>query len=157
MQTIIGIEPHIMVIGMPQFIIFVIMSQHILSISMLIMPVGIIVQVMPCFVISQDIVGIIAMPQQLIIGIPAQVIMQDMPLDIIDVIIVDMSFIMSIVVPSPGIIMHIIPLSVIEQVMRQFIGIIIAIGMDDIEPIGIDIGIVFIAALMEGLQKKKGF
>jgi hypothetical protein len=146
-QTIIGIEPHIMVIGMPQFIIFVIMSQHILSMSMLIMPIGIIMQVIPCFDISQVIDGIIAMPQQLIIGMPAHVIMQDMPLDIIDVSIVHMSFIMSIVVPSPGSIVHIIPLSVMAQVMRQFIGIIIAIGMDGMEPMFI--GIVFIIALME--------
>ena len=47
MQTIIGMVPHIMVMGMPQFIILVIMSQHILSMSMLIMPVGIIMQLMP--------------------------------------------------------------------------------------------------------------
>ena len=145
MQTIIGMEPHIMVIGMPQFIIWVIMSQHILSMSMLIMPVGIMVQLMPLAVISNFIDGVIAMPQQLIIGIPAQVIMQDMPLDIIDVIIVHMSFIMSMVVPSPGIIMHIMPCAVISQLMRQLIGIIIAIGMFDmpvmfigIEVIGIE-------------------
>jgi len=133
-QTIIGIWPHIMVIGIPQLIIFVIISQHILSMSMLIMPVGIIMQVMPCFVISQVIFGIIAMPQQLIIGMPQQVIMQLIPLSIMDIISVHMSFIMSIVVPSPGIIVHIMPFAVISQVMRQFIGIIIAIGMDGIEP-----------------------
>ena len=109
MQTIIGTLPHIMVIGMPQFIICVIMSQHTLSMSMLIMPVGIIMQVMPCFDISHFIVGIIGIPQQLIIGMPAQVIMQDMPLAIMDVSFVHMSFIMSIVMPSPGIIMHIMP------------------------------------------------
>ena len=54
-------------------------------------------------------VGIMAMPQQLIIGMPAQVIMHDMPFAIMDVSIVHMSFIMSMVVPSPGIIMHIMP------------------------------------------------
>ena len=68
MQTMHGVLPHIMVIGIPQAIIRFIVSQHIFSISMLIMPVGIIVQVMPVAVISQTIVGIIAMPQQLIIG-----------------------------------------------------------------------------------------
>ena len=47
MQTIIGMLPHIMVIGMPQLIICVIMSQHILSMSMLIDPIGIIMQLMP--------------------------------------------------------------------------------------------------------------
>ena len=130
MQTITGIEPHIMVIGMPQFIICVIMSQHILSMSMLIAPIGIIMQVMPWRVISHDIFGIIAMPQQLIIGMPAQVIMQLMPLSSIDMSMVHMSFIISMVVPSPGIIEHIMPWAVMEQDMRQFIGIIMAIGMD---------------------------
>ncbi len=68
MQTMHGVAPHIMVIGMPQAIIRFIVSQHILSISMLIMPVGIIMQVMPVAVISHVIFGIMAMPQQLIIG-----------------------------------------------------------------------------------------
>lgn len=92
--------------------------------------------------------GIIAMPQQLIIGMPAHVIMQDMPLDIIDVSMVHMSFIMSMVVPSPAIIMHIIPCSVISQVMRQLMGIIIAMGM-----VGMDIGIEPIG--MEGIALMK--
>lgn len=47
MQTIIGMAPHITVMGMPQFIILVIMSQHISSMSMLSMPVGSIMQLMP--------------------------------------------------------------------------------------------------------------
>ena len=68
MQTMHAVLPHIMVIGMPQAIIRFIVSQHILSISMLIIPAGIIMQVMPVAVISQVIFGIIAMPQQLIIG-----------------------------------------------------------------------------------------
>ena len=68
MQTMHGVLPHIMVIGMPQDIMRFIVSQHIFSISMLIMPIGIIVQVMPFGVISHIIFGIIAMPQQLIIG-----------------------------------------------------------------------------------------
>jgi hypothetical protein len=68
MQTMHGVAPHIMVIGTPQAIMRLIVSQHILSISMLIMPVGIIVQLMPVAVISHIIFGIIAMPQQLIIG-----------------------------------------------------------------------------------------
>jgi hypothetical protein len=46
-QTIIGMEPQVIVIGIPQLIIFVIMSQDILSMSMFIMPIGIIVHVMP--------------------------------------------------------------------------------------------------------------
>ncbi|MEJ0084546.1 MAG: hypothetical protein WDO72_02585 [Pseudomonadota bacterium] len=68
MQTMHGVLPHIMVIGMPQSIMRFMVLQHILSISMVIMPVGIIMQVMPVAVISQVIFGIIAMPQQLIIG-----------------------------------------------------------------------------------------
>jgi hypothetical protein len=108
-QTITGMVPHIMVIGMPQFIICVIMSQHILSMSMLIAPIGIIMQFMPCRVISQVIFGIMGMPQQLIIGMPAQVIMQDMPLLIIEVSMEHMSFIISMVMPSPGIMVHIMP------------------------------------------------
>jgi hypothetical protein len=68
MQIMHGVLPHIMVIGMPQAIRRFIVSQHILSISMLIIPIGIIVQLMPVAVISQLIFGIIAMPQQPIIG-----------------------------------------------------------------------------------------
>jgi hypothetical protein len=68
MQTMHGVLPHIMVIGIPQDIMRFIVSQHIFSISMLIMPLGIIMQVMPLGVISQVIFGIMAMPQQLIIG-----------------------------------------------------------------------------------------
>ena len=94
--------------------------------------------------------GIIAMPQQLIIGMPAQVMVQDMPLDIIEVSMVHMSFIMSMVMPSPGIIEHIMPCAVISQVMRQFIGIIIAIGMPGI---GMFIGIEFIGIDIAALMK----
>ena len=64
-----------------------------------------------------------------------------------------MLFIMSMLVPSAGIMMHFIPLSVMEQVMWHIIGIIDAIGielamfMDGID-MGMDIGICadFIAA-----------
>ncbi len=70
MHTMQVVVPHITVIGMPQAIILFMLSQHILSMSMLIMPVGIIMQVMPVAVISQVIFGIMAMPQQLIMGMP---------------------------------------------------------------------------------------
>jgi len=70
MHTMQGVLPHIIVIGMPQAIMRFMVSQHILSMSMLIMPIGIIMQLMPVAVISQVIFGIIAMPQQLIIGMP---------------------------------------------------------------------------------------
>ena len=102
---------------MPQPIIFVIMSQHILSMSMLIMPVGIIMQLMPFGVISQVIIGFIDMPQQLIMGMPEHIIMQGVPFFIIIMSVAHMSFIMSMLMPSAGIIMHCIPLSVIMQVI----------------------------------------
>ena len=68
MQTMHGVLPHIMVIGMPQAIMRFMLSQHSLSMSMSNEPMGIIMQVMPVAVISQLIFGIMAMPQQLIIG-----------------------------------------------------------------------------------------
>ena len=109
MQTIIGIVPHMRVIGMPQLIIFVMVSQHILSMSMLIMPVGIIMQLMPVALISQVIFGIIGMPQQLIMGIPAHIMPTGQPQAIISLSMAHMLFIMSIDVPSAGIIMHFMP------------------------------------------------
>jgi hypothetical protein len=46
-QTMIGMKPHIIVMGIPLLIIFIITLQQVLSMSMLIMPVGAIMQVMP--------------------------------------------------------------------------------------------------------------
>lgn len=91
------------------------------------------------------------MPQQLIIGMPAQVIMQDMPLFIMEVSIPHMSFIMSMVMPSPGIIVHIMPLSVMVQLMRQFIGIIMAVGMA-----GMFMGMAFVGMGMAGVMEVSG-
>src|SRR3569832_811254 len=125
-----GVMPHITVIGMPQLIIFVIMSPHIPSMSLLIMPVGIIMQDMPLGVISQLIVGFMDMPQQLIMGIPEHINMHGVPYFIIMAKVAHMSFNMSMLMPSAGIIMHCMPLSVMVQVMRQDIGIIIATGID---------------------------
>jgi hypothetical protein len=55
----------------------------------------------------------------------------------------DMLFIISMDVPSAGIIVHFMPLSVIEQVMWHIIGIIEATGMAAAPVIGMamDIGI----------------
>jgi|SRR5580658_8737355 hypothetical protein len=80
--------------------------------------------------------GSMGMPQQLIIAWPAHIIMHGVPLFIMAVSIPHMSFIICIVAPSPGAITHFMPCSVMTQVMRQFIGIIIGTG------IGIDVGIV---------------
>ena len=57
----------------------------------------------------QVIFGIIAMPQQLIIGMPEHIIPTGVPLAIMSVSIVHMLFIMSIVTPSAGIIVHFMP------------------------------------------------
>jgi hypothetical protein len=99
-------------------------------------------------------VGIIGMPQQLIMGCPAHIMVQGVPFFIIVTSMPHISFIISIVAPSPGIIMHFMPLSVMEQVMRQFIGIIIAMGIDIGIP-AIPIGfMVFIAALFMSYSNK---
>lgn len=50
-----------------------------------------------------------------------------------------MLFIISMLVPSAGIIMHFMPLSVIEQVMLHIIGIIDATGIAPIVAPGMDI------------------
>jgi len=109
MQTMHGVLPHIMVMGMPQAIMRFMVSQQTLSMSMLIMPVGIIMQVMPFAAISQVIFGIIAMPQQLIIGMPAQVMPTGVPQLIISVSMEHMFFIMSMLMPSAGIMTHFMP------------------------------------------------
>jgi len=117
MHTMQGVPPHIIVIGIPHAIIRFIVSQHIFSISMLIMPVGIIMQSMPFFVMVQVIFGIMGMPQQLIIGMPEHIIPTGVPQAIMSVIIVQRLFIISMLVPSAGIIEHFMPSAVIVQVI----------------------------------------
>ncbi len=109
MQTMHGVLPHIMVMGMPQAIIRFIVSQHVLSISMLIMPVGIIMQSMPFAVMVHVIFGIMAMPQQLIMGMPEHIIPTGVPQAIMSVSMAHMLFIMSMLMPSAGIIEHFMP------------------------------------------------
>ena len=108
MQTMHGVLPHIMVMGMPQAIIRFIVSQHVLSISMLIMPVGIIMQSMPFAVMVHVIFGIMAMPQQLIMGMPEHIIPTGVPQAIMSVSMAHMLF-MSMLMPSAGIIEHFMP------------------------------------------------
>lgn len=159
MQTIIGMLPHIMVIGMQQPIMRFMLSQHIFSMSMLIMPVGIIMQSMPCDSILQVIFGIIGMPQQDIIGMPPHIMPHGVPLAIIDIIMSQQSFIMSMVVPWAGFITHIMPSAVMEQSMWHIIGIMVAIGMADMPGIGmLAMGIMFIAVFIEGVlsEREKG-
>ncbi|WP_438005505.1 hypothetical protein WME89_43420 [Sorangium sp. So ce321] len=62
MPIIMGIPPHIIVIGMPADIIFIIASQRSLSMSIDMPSGGIILQVIPSLPISQDILHIIGMP-----------------------------------------------------------------------------------------------
>ncbi len=100
MQTMHGVLPHIMVIGIPQAIMRFMVSQHISSISMLIIPVGIIMQSMPFAVMVQVIFGIMAMPQQLIIGMPAHITPTGVPHAIMSVSIAHMLFIMSMPIAS---------------------------------------------------------
>jgi hypothetical protein len=109
MQTMHGVEPHIRVIGIPHDIMRFMVSQHIFSMSMLIMPVGIIMQSMPFAVIVQVIFGIMAMPQQLIMGMPAHMMPTGVPLAIMSVSIALMLFIMSMLMPSVGSIEHFMP------------------------------------------------
>jgi hypothetical protein len=75
------------------------------------------------------------------------------PHAIISVSMAHMLFIISMLVPSAGIIVHFMPLSVIEQVMSHIIGIIEAMGIEPILVPGMfmdcmDIGIC--AAFMAG-------
>lgn len=74
--------------------------------------------------------GIIGMPQQLIIGMPEHISEHGVPLLIMLVSIAHISFIISMVLPSPGVITHFIPLSVMEHAMRQAMGIIMGTGID---------------------------
>ena len=157
MQTIIGMLPHIMVIGMPQPIMRFMLSQHIFSMSIDIMPVGFIMQTMPLASIVQVIIGIIGMPQQAIIGMPPHIIPQGAPLDIIDIIMSQQSCIISMVVPSAGFITHIMPSAVMEQSMWHIIGIIVAIGIDGMPIIGmLFIGIMFIAVFIGVISLGRG-
>lgn len=66
--------------------------------------------------------------------------MHGVPFFIIMDMVAHMSFIMSMLMPSAGIIMHCMPLSVMVQVMRQDIGIIMATGIEGAMFIGGIIG-----------------
>jgi hypothetical protein len=149
MQVISVTLPQVIAIVMPQPSMRFIMSQHIAIMSMLMAPRGIIMQRMPVGVISQLMAGIIGMPQHIIIGMPLQVIMQGMPQSIIDCIMSQQSFIMSIDMPSAGIIMHSMPCAVMSQVMWHIMGDMpimgIVIGMPDIISGMVILGIAFMA------------
>ncbi len=73
--------------------------------------------------------GIIGMPQQLIIGIPAHISEHGVPLFIMLESMEHMSFIISMVAPSAGVITHFMPFSVMEHVIREAMGTIIGTGI----------------------------
>ncbi|WP_437620732.1 hypothetical protein [Sorangium sp. So ce1151] len=90
MPIIMGIPPHIIVIGIPADIIFIIASQRSLSMSIDMPSGGIILQVIPSLPISQDILHIIGMPMPImfcimlimlgIIGVPMPIMLGIMPI-----------------------------------------------------------------------------
>ncbi|XXT17639.1 hypothetical protein WME94_46155 [Sorangium sp. So ce429] len=94
MPIIMGIPPHIIVIGIPDDIIFIIASQRSLSMSIDMPSGGIILQVIPSLPISQDILHIIGMPMPImfcimlimlgimpgIIGMPMPIMFGIMPI-----------------------------------------------------------------------------
>src|SRR5690606_40191622 len=88
------------------------------------------------------------LPQQAIIGMLPHIIPQGVPQAIIDVIMSQQAWSISMVVPSAGFITHIMPSAVMEQSMWHIIGIIVAIGMDGIEAGMLPIGIMFIAVFI---------
>ncbi|MDC0684772.1 hypothetical protein [Sorangium atrum] len=68
-HIIMGIPPHIIIMGIPADIIFVMASQRSFSMSIDMPSGGINLQVIPSFVISHDILHIIGMPMPIMPGI----------------------------------------------------------------------------------------
>jgi hypothetical protein len=88
---------------------------------------------------------------QHIIGMPPHIIMTGIPIDMHLVMLSQHSFIISMVIPSIGIILHIMPSLVISMVMRHIIGApIIGIGIG----MGIIIGTgIIIIGIMPGIDE----
>ncbi|WP_437654900.1 hypothetical protein [Sorangium sp. So ce1182] len=86
MHIIMGMPPHIIIMGMPVDILFIIDSQQLLSMSIDMPSAGIILQVIPSLVISQVILHIMGMfpPIVLImldvIGMPMPVMLGIIPI-----------------------------------------------------------------------------
>ncbi|WP_437974573.1 hypothetical protein WMF11_40005 [Sorangium sp. So ce295] len=68
-HIIMGIPPHIIIIGIPADIIFVMASQRSFSMSIDMPSGGIILQIIPSLVISHDILHIMGMPMPIMPGI----------------------------------------------------------------------------------------
>jgi hypothetical protein len=141
MHIIMGMPPHIIIMGIPADIMRAIASQRSFIMSIEVSPSGIILQVMPSFVISQDIrhiMGIMFMP--IMPGI--------MPMPIMPGIIMPGIMFMPIM---PGIIMPGIPIMFIGIMLGIIMGIMgIMFWPMFIGIIGMFIGIIgmFIAAVM---------
>jgi hypothetical protein len=127
MHIIIGMLPHIIVIGMPMAIIELMASQRSFMRDIIAGSVGIIFIIMPSFVISQDIVQVIGIMLPIIMGI----IMPFMPMPFIMGIMPFMPMppimgIMGIMPFMPPIIMGIMPFIGIEPpfIELPIIGII---------------------------------
>ena len=158
MHIIIGMPPHIIIIGAPMAIIDVMASQRSVMRDIIAGSVGIIFMTMPSFVISQDILHIIGVMPFIIIGI-----IMPMPG------IMFMPFIIGII-PMPPIIMPFIgimpiwPMPFIGIIPIGAIPLIIGIGMPPWFPpimpliigfIGI-IGIWFIAFMVSSIDSSAG-
>ncbi len=136
MHIIIGMPPHIIIIGAPMAIMEFMASQRSFMRDIIAGSVGIIFIIMPSFVISQDILHIIGIMPLIIIGII-------MPMPGI------MPFIIGIIMPMPGIMPFIIGIMLFMPGIMPFI-----IGMPfwlPIIPIGI-IGIWLIAFMVSSIK-----
>jgi hypothetical protein len=133
LDIIIGIPPHIIIIGMPCDIILDIMSQRCVIISIICASIGIILTIMPSLVISQ-----------LILHIMGAIMFMEPFIMFIGIGIMFMPFIMGIpfIIGMP----FIIGIPIIMGMV--FIGIAFIMGMPFIMFIGIGIGIMFIAFII---------
>ncbi|WP_437732206.1 hypothetical protein [Sorangium sp. So ce1335] len=150
MHIIMGVPPHIIIIGIPADIIFVIISQRSLSMSIDMPSGGIILQVIPSLVISQDILHIIGMLMPIMPGIMPMPIMPimlgiiGMPMLIMPGIMLIMLGIMPIMLDIIGMPMPIM-LGIIGMPMLIMLGII---GM----PMPIMPGIIDPPAVISGVD-----
>lgn len=116
MQHIMGMPPHIIIIGMPVFIMFIMPSHMLVNISIDMPFIGFISQVMPVLVMVQVIIHMAIGIMPPIIGIIPPIIGFMPPIII--------GFIIGIIPPIIGICMGIMP-----PIMEFIIGFIMGICM----------------------------
>jgi hypothetical protein len=143
MHIIIGMPPHIIIIGAPMAIMEFMASQRSFMRDIIAGSVGVIFIIMPSFVISQDILHIIGIMPLIIIGII-------MPMPICPGI---MPFIiMGIMPPIIGIMPFIIGMPLIMGIMPFVIGMPFELPIMPIWPIGMFIiGIWFMAFMVSSI------